>query len=265
MDKELTKAEISLIAKLLGAITITGFRDLITKYIIGIFISSHNDTNAEFNLTRSKPDPLALDYLRERETVLSDKTKSKLEGDLKFQIIEGLKANESITQLTKRMGGIFRDMLPYELERLARTESITAMNAGRQSAYEKSDVVKFKTIIGAKDKRLCALCRRMRGQIQEVEKPFVDPKNLDDSWMYPPFHPNGRCSTIPVMRLPDKTITISGQTYLADKVLGKVEIPVGLLKSQYKTDEISDTKEVWVNQTAKRKGHWRNIKIKGDK
>ena len=259
MDDILEKgAVIDFIAKLLKSIDIPGFRVLLTSRVIDAFTSSHEDTNEEYDLGRTKADPLALDYLRERELILSDKTKSKLDGDLKFEILEAMKANESISEITKRLDGIFTDMLPWQLERIARSEVVNAQNAGRQSAYEKSSVVKYKMVVGAKDKRLCALCRRMQGQIQPIDKPFRDPENPTKTWMYPIFHANGRCSTVPLIRLPDNVITVGGQMYAGDKKLGKIEINVEkLLKS-----EDPQTHEVWVKQTAKRKGHWRTIKNK---
>jgi len=259
MDDILEKGVVvDFIAKLLKSVNIPGFRVLLTSRVIDAFTSSHEDTNEEYNLGRTKPDPLALDYIRERELILSDKTKAKLDGDLKFEILEAMKANESISEITKRLDGIFKDMLPWQLERIARSEVVDAQNAGRQSAYTKSSVVNYKMVIGAKDKRLCPLCRRMQGQIQPVDKPFRDPENPSEAWMHPIFHPNGRCSTVPLRRLPDEGITVGGQMYAADKKLGKIEINVGeLLKS-----EDPQTHEIWVNQTAKRVGHWRTIKNK---
>ena len=259
-DIELTKVEVGLIGKLLAAISIESFRKLLTKNVLDAFVASHENTNVEFNFNRSKPDPEAIAFLKEREIILSDKTSSKLEGDLKYQLLEGLKANESIDQITRRLDIIFTDMMPFQLERIARTECLHSMNAGRQSAYEKSDVVEYKMIIGATDKRLCALCRRMRGQVQPLNKPFKD-KTTGESWMHPPFHPNGRCSTVPLMDLPDNPIIIEGETYDSDEKLGKVEINVNLLKSQDKIESLDkNEREVWVKQTAKRKGHWRKIK-----
>ena len=65
----------------------------------------------EFNFDRSKPDPTAIDYIKERELILSDKTASKLEGDLKYELITGLQNNESIDQIARRLDKIFRDMI----------------------------------------------------------------------------------------------------------------------------------------------------------
>lgn len=237
MDKELTKAEISLIGQLLAAISIESFRKLLTDHILNAFIVSHNNTNVEFNFGGSKPDPNAIDYIKEREIILSDKTASKLEGDLKYELITALQNNESISQITKRLDKIFIDMMPWQLERIARSEVIDAQNAGRISAYKASDVVEYKMWIaakGGKGKRVCDLCASMHGQIRLVDKPFVNPNNPAESWQHPICHPNGRCTTVPLMDLPDNVITVNGLTYDSDEKLGKVEIPMNLLKSRQK-------------------------------
>lgn len=236
MDRKLTKAEVGLIGQILGVIAVSGLRELITKQVMDAFISSHKNTNVEFDFNRSRPDQYAIDYITEREIILSDKTSSMLEGNLKYELLEGLKNNESIDQITRRLDKIFRDAMPWQLERIARSEIVDAQNAGRVSAYRASGVVGYKMWIAAKggnEKRVCDLCARLHGQIQPIDKPFVDPVT-GGSWQHPIAHPNGRCSTVPLMRLPEKVITISGQTYAADKVVNKIEIPMDLLKSRQK-------------------------------
>ena len=237
MDKELTKAEISLIGQLLAAISIESFRKLLTDHILNAFVVSHNNTNIEFNFGGSKPDPNTIDYIKEREIILSDKTASKLEGDLKYELITALQNNESISQITKRLDGIFTDMMPWQLERIARSEVIDAQNAGRISAYKASDVVEYKMWIaakGGKGERVCELCASLHGQVQPIDKPFVNPNNPAESWQHPICHPNGRCTTIPLTDKPDNMIMVNGLTYDSDKKLGKVEISMNLLKSRQK-------------------------------
>lgn len=350
MDGELQKIEIGRLMSLIGVIQIKDFRSLLLKHIKTAFLSTHKNTNVEFGWGGTKPDQNALDYLSERVFILSDKTASKLTGDLRFQLLEGLKNNESITQITKRLDEIFTDTMPWELERIARTEIVDAQNAGRISAYKASDVVEYKMWVAAKagkGQRVCTLCASLHGQIQPLDKPFMNPNNHGESWQHPVAHPNGRCTTVPLMDLPDNVITIGGLMYDADEKLGKIEIPIDLLKSQqkrkawvvqwadgravtcfedevdadyyietskkkdagwfdfgskvyrevksgwsikkkgtkitFKTDDESrkvnkvdkvkittesvnkNEREVWVSQTVKRKGHWRTIKIKGDK
>ena len=280
MDKELTKAEISLIGQLLAAISIESFRKLLTDHILNAFIVSHNNTNIEFNFGGSKPDPNAIDYIKEREIILSDKTASKLEGDLKYELITALQNNESISQVTRRLDKIFTDMMPWQLERIARSEVIDAQNAGRISAYKASDAVEYKMWIaakGGKGERVCDLCASMHGQIQPIDKPFVNPNNPAESWQHPICHPNGRCTTVPLMDLPDNVITVNGLTYDSDEKLGKVEININLLnKSDNLVNKVEinsgllNKREIRVEGFWDKKGRWhkphkRIIKIKGDK
>ena len=193
MDDNIQKLEVGLIAKLVGAISIEGFRKILIKNLIEVFTSSHKNTNAEFGFRGTTVDPRAIDYLRERTIILSDKTAAKLQGDLKFELIEALKNNESIGQITKRLDKIFTDMMPWQLERIARTESLNAMNSGRMSAYQQSGVVEYKMWKAAvKNPRTAADSKRLNGQIQKLEDPFVDPKT-GESFMHPPNRPQCRC------------------------------------------------------------------------
>lgn len=261
VNGELTKLEIGNISKLIAAVYITDadFRKILLKSVMGAFKTSHQNTNIQYGFGGTKPDQHAIDYLQERVFILSDKTTSKLEGDLRFELIAGLKNNESISEITKRLDNIFSDMMPYQLERIARTEIIDAQNGGRISAYKASDVVEYKMWIaakGGKGKRVCALCARLNGQIQPLGKPFIDPET-GESWQHPVAHPNGRCTTVPLRKIPDNIIYVGGQVYAGDQVVGKVEINVGSLS---KTE-----KRIWVKPTPKKIGYWRRIKSVSEK
>lgn len=252
MDDNLQKLEIGLIAKLVGAISIDGFRKLLTKNIIEVFTLSHKNTNEEFGFRQTAVDPRAIDYLRERTIVLSDKTAAKLEGDLKFELIEALKNNEPIGQITKRLDKIFTDMMPWQLERIARTETLNAMNAGRISAYQQSGAVQYKMWKAAmRNARTAADSKRLNGQIQKLDDPFVDPKT-GESFMHPPNRPQCRCAISPLRKLPDNVIRIGGLMYAGDQVVGKLEIDVESLSK--------NEKRVWIKPTEKKIGHWRKIR-----
>ena len=264
MTRELSKAEVGLIGQVLGAIAIEGFRELITKRVIDAFISSYKNTNVAFDFNRSKPDPGAIDYLKERQIILSDKSASVLEGNLKYELLQGLQNNESIDQIKRRLDTIFTGNM-VNTERIARTEVLNAQNSGRLSAYQQSGVVEYKMWQAAvNNARTAADSKRLHGQIQKLSDPFVDPKT-GDACMHPPNRPNCRCTLLPLTRLPDKVITTDGQMYAADKKLGKIEINIGSLSKDIDTEINKNEREVWVRQTAKRAGHWRTIKIKGDK
>lgn len=259
MGEELTKLEIGDISKLIAAIYITDtdFRQILLKSVMGAFKTSHQNTNIQYGFGGTKPDQHAIDYLQERVFILSDKTTSKLEGDLRFELIAGLKNNESISAITKRLDGIFSDMMPWQLERISRTEILNAQNAGRMSAYEKSGAVKYKMWQAAiNNARTAADSKRLHGQIQKLSDPFVDPKT-GDTFMHPPNRPQCRCTLIPLRKLPDDVITTGGMMYAADKKLGKIEI----------NTESLNKKEIPVKGFTDKKGryhkpHTRKVKAK---
>ena len=236
MDEDLEKMSVvvSFIEKLLGIIHIKDFRKLLTNSTITAFESSNKNTNVEYNFGDHKPDPAMIDYLKERSIILSEKTVARVEGDIKFELLEGLKANESIDEITKRLEKVFKEGTPrWQLERIARSEVANAQNAGRLSAYKASGIAKYKMWVAAKGARLCALCKRLNGQIQPLDKPFVDPENPENTWMHPIAHPNGRCSMAPLRKLPDDIVEIGGQIYDASRVT-KIELPMTLSKSRQK-------------------------------
>jgi len=236
MDEKLEKMSVitGFISKLLDSLHIKDFRTLLIGSTISALTSSHENTNVEYGFRETKPDPEAISYLETRAIILSEKTASRIEGDLKFELLEGLKASESIDQMTERIGKVFKAGTPrWQLERIARSEIIDSQNAGRLSAYKASNVVKYKMWVTGKGVRVCALCKRLNGQIQPLDKSFVDPEDPSKTWMHPIAHPNGRCSTVPLRRLPDDVVKISGQMYDASRVT-KIELPSDLFKSRKK-------------------------------
>jgi len=246
MDEKLEKMSViaGFISKLLDSLHIKDFRTLLIGSTISALTSSHENTNIEYGFRETKPDPEAISYLETRAIILSEKTASRIEGDLKFELLEGLKASESIDQMTERIGKVFKAGTPrWQLERIARSEIIDSQNAGRLSAYKASNVTKYKMWVAAKGVRLCALCKRLNGQIQPLDKPFVDPEDPSKTWMHPIAHPNGRCSTVPLRKLPDDVVKIGGQMYDASRVT-KIELPSDLFKSQ---DKIPNKSNIVLN------------------
>ena len=251
-EDNLSKAELQLIDKIVGALPITAFRDLLWSKVSRAFGFMFRNTQIRYGFTHATPDPLALKYLEERVFILSDKTRDRLTGNLRWELLEGIRNTESISDIKKRLEPIFTKMHDYEIERIARTETLNAMNAGRLEAYEASEVTHYKMWRAAiNNKRTAADSRRLHGQIQELSDPFVDPKT-GDAVMHPPNRPNCRCAMIPLRKLPENVVRKGGQMYAADEMVGKIEIDAGSLQ---KTE-----KRIWVKSTVKRKGHYRKVK-----
>jgi len=176
------------------------------KHVIASFHEGFDATQKTYGYAHATPDERAIAYLRERVIVLSEKTADRLKGDLKYELVEGMKNSESILQIKQRLKPIFEDMDDYELERLARNEVMDSLNEGRMEAYREDGDVRFKVWRAAlKDDRTADDSKRLAGQIQPLGKPFIDPltgKTCD----HPPNRPNCRCGTVPLEELPEDIV-----------------------------------------------------------
>lgn len=178
----------------------------LTRFVLGTFRMSYDDTQSIYGYVPSQPDERAIDYLKERIIILSEKTADRLKGDLKYQLVEGMKASESITTIKQRLKPIFDDMKDYELERLARNEVMDALNEGRMEAARDDPDTKYKVWQAAlKDARTADDSKRLAGQIQLIDKQFVDVK-AGKTHDHPPNRPNCRCNVIFIEELPDNVV-----------------------------------------------------------
>ena len=151
----------------------------------------------------SQPDINLIQNLQARQFILSQKVKDRLCGNLKMSLIDGVQNKEGIEGITKRINEVFIEMKRYELERIVRTEVITSANQARQEAWKSNPSIKYKMWLSKfpYDKRVADDSKRLVGQVQSVDKPFVDWKTGQEV-MQPPLHPNDRCTSIPLTNLP---------------------------------------------------------------
>jgi len=226
------KLEFSLIDQLIKVIGLKSFQSLLWDRIKESFNESFGATQTEFDFKRTKPDPEALEYLKQRQFILSQKTIDRLHGDLRFNLLEGIQANDSIKEMIERIRPIFDRMKSYELERLARTEVLNAMAAGRQNAHLKSGISKYKVWKAHKDARTGSDSLRLHGQIQRIDDPFVD-YETGITCMHNPNRPNDRCTVIYLRKLPENIIYKHGYMYNGD-YLKKIEIDIESLTKQEK-------------------------------
>ena len=205
---------LDIIKKLISLIGIKLFKDMLTKRIMHIFKISFNETN-ELNGFTTKVDSDAIEALNMREIILSDKMSDRLTGNLKFELLEGIKNNESIKEITDRLDKIFVDVAPYELERIARTETLYAMNEGEYHSQVQSGVAKYKVWkANLNNVRTGADSKRLHNQVQLIDDPFRDPKTGDEC-QHSPNRPNCRCSIQYLYELPKNIIRKNGLMYLS--------------------------------------------------
>ena len=127
----------------------------------------------------------------------------------------GLNAGENMSDLRKRVQSVFGDMEDYRAERIARTESTRAVNAGMEKGWEESRLVEAKEWNGASD--MCPFCQEMNtrygagtggiplGQsyVQQGEGLEAGDQIMSTNYgaiEYPPLHPNCRCDLLPVLK-----------------------------------------------------------------
>ena len=204
---------LAIIKSIANFLDIYKFKELLTKRIIHLFNISFNETNSLNNFT-TKADPFAIKALEMREIILCDKSMAALHGDLKFELLSGLKNNESISQLTERLNKIF-DISKVNVERIARTETLYSLNEGEFQSHLSSNIVKYKVWkANLNNVRTGADSKRLHNQVQLIDDPFRDPKTGDEC-QHSPNRPNCRCSIQYLYELPKNIIRKNGLMYLS--------------------------------------------------
>ena len=205
--------KLTAIKKIIGLLSIDEFKKLLSNRILKIFDMSFNQTN-ELNGFTTKTDPFAIEALKMRELILSEKTVNAIHGDLKFQLLEGIQHNESITELTNRLSKII-DLKRWEIERIARTETLYSLNSGEFHSQVASGVAKYKVWkANLNNVRTGADSKRLHNQVQLIDDPFRDPKTGDEC-QHSPNRPNCRCSIQYLYELPKNIIRKNGLMYLS--------------------------------------------------
>lgn len=202
----------SFLTKLISA---KEFANVLKNRVITAFKGSFEETNKILGII-SKPKPEAIQYLVDRQLILSQKTLDRLHGNLKMELLEGLNNKESITEIKQRIEPLFDKMKDFEIERLVRTEVLLAENGGEFNSQIDAGVAKYKVWKAAiNNSRTASDSKRLHNQIVEIDKPFTDPETGDEC-MYSPNRPNCRCSIHYLEELPKKTTKKGRLLYLVD-------------------------------------------------
>lgn len=124
-------------------------------------------------------------------------------------LAEGTLNGESLSKLKKRVEAVYQDAKGYRAERVARYETVKGSNAATEAAYRQTGYVthkKWYTNPGA-----CEYCRAMDGKTVALGKSFIEIGDsvagdeggeyavAYDTVLFPPLHPNCRCTIIPVI------------------------------------------------------------------
>ena len=122
---------------------------------------------------------------------------------LQFKILEqvetGVKEKKTLTEITQDVKSVFKTASDSQAVRIARTESSRFVNESKLISYQDSNIVKGRQWKVHLDDRTSDIDKRLEGQIKSLDEPFVDPAT-GAQYMYPPSHPNCRCTTKAVLK-----------------------------------------------------------------
>lgn len=136
----------------------------------------------------------------DRVWALTDDTFREMQNQLAQSALLGEGVKDAVARI-KGLEVLDGNMAPqYAIERLVRTELLKAADRAREQLYEdNADLVEGEEVVVTLDDRTCEICGPLDGQ--DLDSPEVQ-THLDesDAMDRPPFHPNCRCSTAPMLK-----------------------------------------------------------------
>ncbi len=190
-------------SQLLDAISEASHESMVTGWHAG---------SQEVGVRSNYIDPTLIRIIQQRSIILSQNTADRLRGNLKQALIDGITQRQGIDDISRKISEIFDGLATYEAERIARTETLTAFNLAREVAWQQNPTVHYKMWLAHFDHRTADDSKRLSGQIQEIGQQFVDWKT-GQTVMQPPLRPQDRCTSIPLMKLPDTVVKWHGMLY----------------------------------------------------
>jgi len=200
------------------------FKEISDKIIKTQFFSGWE--NSEKQIDRNvQMNNRALDFLQEHTFDNIKGMTEEIANDLKAELERGIINGEGITKLKERVSNVF-NVGENRAEMIARTETNRAENNGKLLAIKGSGLEYNKKWITHKDDRTSPICRRLDGQIAELDENFKDSVS---GWegQSPPSHVNCR-----------STIVFIDKEEVQQKVIEKQELE--LKEKKEKEDKLID-------------------------
>jgi HK97 family phage portal protein len=148
------------------------------------------------------------EFIHDRIEKLATETNDFTISEIEQTIAQGVTDGESVAKLRERIRNVYDNADKVRAERIARTETLAASNAGANEAYRQSPMVAYKEWSAEAD--ACDFCLALDGKIVGLEDDFAkageniagdDEKDLHVSYEdigFPPLHPNCKCAILPV-------------------------------------------------------------------
>lgn len=225
IKKQISKATGSIstqVVNVVSEINVDPFIDSLTKGLFdavkegGISSFIIFDIGAPFNLR----DVNVEQFLKNYEIQLAKAITDQIESAIRFEILEGVRAGESVSQISIRIQGVWdkpiqvnvpprlsangeviRAGYSYALDietwatTVARTETARGFIEGKLDGYRQTGVVNKVQFVVTPDERLCPTCSILEG----AQFKLVDAGGII------PVHPSCRCTFIPLVELNTST------------------------------------------------------------
>ncbi len=176
-------------------------------YSFALSVSRGVDPGFNFNLQN----PASLDFLKEKVSKISREINEATLESLSEEIVEavnqavitGFDRSETIAQITDRIEEVYSFAVDHRAERIARTEIISASNAGAIDGMRATGVER-KEWLDSRDEKVRESHRQISGQVAAIGEPFVTSSGAKlmfpgDPEADPGETVNCRCTLIPVL------------------------------------------------------------------
>jgi len=149
-------------------------------------------------------DPTTAEFIKMKSTKFAEEVNETTIGKLKTTLAEGVLEGESIKDLAKRVVAVYEMRILSSSKTIARTEVLSANNAGTTFGYEQSGVVDQKEWLATLDSKCRASHAGADGQKVDLDKKF----KVDGEELSYPGDPAGsagntincRCTVLPVIK-----------------------------------------------------------------
>ncbi|MEK0335831.1 MAG: phage portal protein [Nitrosopumilus sp.] len=180
-----------------GLITFQGLKSISDAVIRHTFMkgwdSAEKQLNKNFMVNKE-----AISYIQDYTFTNIKGMTEELTNDLRAELERGIMQGEGVTQLTERVGKVFKKG-ENRAEMIARTETNRAENQGKLQAFKSSGERYDKKYTAVIDNRTSPICKRLDGQVVKMDDNFKDSKT---GWggPAPPAHVDCRSSVVFILK-----------------------------------------------------------------
>ena len=162
------------------------------------------------------------------------KDKGRLLTSIETELLSGIAQGHNPRKIADAMSEKYAQNY-RNCERLARTETIHAMNAATAAAYKAHGIEKYQFVCDLSE-RTCAICGALDGEV-------FDLKYKTEGVNYPVIHPRCRCTTVPAFEKDEIDAMFEEDTRLAyDKKRKIYAIPENMTYKDWKVGKSGEEK-----------------------